>query len=91
MICFFLQGFNETEIKLKLENVQKIWQRFLYSDSIMLEAERQKNAFGRVDDWAVEVLKLLEDDVLTTLIQVCIFLCQNLSRIDCTLLLGVSN
>lgn len=57
----------------------------------MLEAERQKNAFGRVDDWAVEVLKLLEDDVLTTLIQVCIFLCQNLSRIDCTLLLGVSN
>lgn len=57
----------------------------------MLEAERQKNAFGRVDDWAVEVLKLLEDDVLTTLIQVRIFLCQNLSRIDCTLLLGVSN
>ncbi|KAJ1409926.1 Exostosin-like [Sesbania bispinosa] len=25
-----LQGFNDTEIKLKLANVQKIWQRFLY-------------------------------------------------------------
>lgn len=65
-----LRGFNETEINLKLANVQKIWQRFLYRDSILLEAERQKAAFGHVDDWAVEFLKLTEDDVTTTLIQV---------------------
>lgn len=72
MVCD-LQGFNETEINLKLANVQKIWQRFLYRDSILLEAERQKAVFGHVDDWAVEFLKLTEDDVTTTLIQVCIF------------------
>jgi len=77
-----MQGFNETEINLKLANVQKIWQRFLYRDSILLEAERQKAAFGHVDDWAVEFLKLTEDDVTTTLIQVFIFLCQNYSRIN---------
>ncbi|WJX11200.1 adenylosuccinate synthase [Trifolium repens] len=65
-----LRGFNDTEINLKLANVQKIWQRFLYRDSILLEAERQKSAFGHVDDWAVEFLKLTEDDVTTTLIQV---------------------
>jgi hypothetical protein len=53
----------------------------LYRDSILLEAERQKSAFGHVDDWAVEFLKLTEDDVTTTLIQVFIFF-QNYSRID---------
>ncbi|TKY62593.1 glucuronoxylan glucuronosyltransferase F8H [Spatholobus suberectus] len=65
-----LRGINDTEIKFKLANVQKIWQRFLYRDSVLLEAERQKTAFGYVDDWAVEYLKLIEDDVFTTLIQV---------------------
>ncbi|XP_010265756.1 PREDICTED: uncharacterized protein LOC104603432 isoform X1 [Nelumbo nucifera] len=65
-----LRGFNETEIDFKLANVQRIWQRFLYRDSVLLEAERQKRASGRVDDWAVEFLRLSEDDVLATFIQV---------------------
>ncbi|GFY80585.1 DNA-binding protein [Actinidia rufa] len=64
-----LRGFNETEIEFRLANVQKIWQRFLYRDSILLEAERQKAAFGRVDDWAVKFLQLVEDDVTATIIQ----------------------
>lgn len=66
---------NETEIEFKLENVRKIWQRFLYRDSILLEAERQKTAFGNVEDWAVQLLQLSEDDVFATLIQVYL-LCQ---------------
>ncbi|KAG2403424.1 glucuronoxylan glucuronosyltransferase [Vigna angularis] len=65
-----LRGFNETEIKFKLENVKKIWQRFVYRDSVLLEAERQKYAFGHVDDWAIEFLKLTEDDVSATLMQI---------------------
>ncbi|XP_014514271.1 uncharacterized protein LOC106772395 [Vigna radiata var. radiata] len=65
-----LRGFNETEIKFKLENVKKIWQRFVYRDSVLLEAERQKSAFGHVDDWAIEFLKLTEDDVSATLMQI---------------------
>ncbi|KAI3935162.1 hypothetical protein MKW92_005632 [Papaver armeniacum] len=48
----------------------KIWQRFLYRDSILLEAERQKTTFGHVEDWAVEFLRLTEDDVFSTFIQV---------------------
>ena len=36
----------------------------------MLEAERHKAAFGRVDDWAVKFLQLVEDDVTATIIQV---------------------
>ncbi|XP_050244781.1 uncharacterized protein LOC126692990 isoform X1 [Quercus robur] len=65
-----LRGFNETEIEYKLANVQKIWQRFLYRDSMMLEADRQKTAFGHVEDWAVELLQLIEDDVFATFVQV---------------------
>ncbi|KAJ9184754.1 hypothetical protein P3X46_004449 [Hevea brasiliensis] len=65
-----LRGFNDTEKEFKLANVQKIWQRFLYSDNVLLEAERQKAAFGRSDDWAVEFLQLVEDDVFTTFVQV---------------------
>lgn len=65
-----LRGFNETEIQFRLANVQKVWQRFLYRDSILLEAKRQNAKFGRMDDWAVEFLKLREDDVFTTLIQI---------------------
>ncbi|KAK2653248.1 hypothetical protein Ddye_013104 [Dipteronia dyeriana] len=65
-----LRGFNETEIQFRLANVQKIWQRFLYRDSILLEAKRQQAAFGRVDDWAEKFLQLSEDDVFTTVVQV---------------------
>ena len=77
LIHFFLQGFNDTEIEFKLANVQKIWQRFLYRDSVLLEAERQKTAIGHVDDWAVEFLKLTEDDAFATLIQVLLFFLPN--------------
>lgn len=66
----FLQGINETEINFLLENVKKIWQRFLYRDSILLEAERQKTGFGHVSPWAEELSQLKEDDVFGTLIQV---------------------
>ncbi|GAV57281.1 Exostosin domain-containing protein [Cephalotus follicularis] len=64
-----LRGFNETEIEFKLGNVQKIWQRFLYRDSILLEAERQKVVFGHVKDWAIQFSELGEDDVFATFIQ----------------------
>lgn len=53
--------------------MQKIWQRFLYRDSILLEAERQKTGFGHMDDWAVEFSQLIEDDVFQTFVQVNIF------------------
>uniref|UniRef100_A0A5B6Z8Z3 EGF-like domain-containing protein n=1 Tax=Davidia involucrata TaxID=16924 RepID=A0A5B6Z8Z3_DAVIN len=65
-----LRGINETEREFKLANVQKIWQRFLYRDSILLEAERQKTVFGHVEDWAVKFLQLSQDDVFATFIQV---------------------
>ncbi|KAK9921833.1 hypothetical protein M0R45_030329 [Rubus argutus] len=65
-----LRAFNETEIKFRLANVQKLWQRFLYRDSILLEAERQKTSFGHMDDWAVEFSQLIEDDVFQTFVQV---------------------
>ncbi|KAL1821056.1 hypothetical protein ACET3Z_015925 [Daucus carota] len=65
-----LRGINETEINFLLENVKKIWQRFLYRDSILLEAERQKTGFGHVSPWAEELSQLKEDDVFGTLIQV---------------------
>ncbi|KAI3996940.1 hypothetical protein MKX01_021216 [Papaver californicum] len=65
-----LRGFNETELEFMLENVKRIWQRFLYRDSILLEAERQKTTFGHVEDWAIEFLRLTEDDVFSTFIQV---------------------
>ncbi|MCL7032374.1 hypothetical protein MKW94_014181, partial [Papaver nudicaule] len=62
-------GFNETELEFMLENVKRIWQRFLYRDSVLLEAERQKTTFGHVKDWAIEFLRLTEDDVFSTFIQ----------------------
>ncbi|XP_057535580.1 uncharacterized protein LOC130813737 isoform X1 [Amaranthus tricolor] len=65
-----LRAFNKTEIEFKLANIQRIWQRFLYHDSVLREAERQKSVFGHVDDWAAEILKLTEDDAFATLIQV---------------------
>ncbi|KAE9613064.1 putative EGF-like domain, exostosin [Lupinus albus] len=73
-----LRGFNDTEIKYKLANVQKIWQRFFYRDSILLEAVRQKAVYRYLDEWAIELSKLTEDDVFTTLMQVFIFLCQTI-------------
>lgn len=61
-----------------LKNVKKIWQRFLYRDSMLLEAERQKNVFGHVTAWAKELSQLKEDDVFATLMQVLgIFLTEN--------------
>lgn len=70
---YTLQGIKETEIEFKLANVQKIWQRFLYRNSILLEAERQKTAFGLVEDWAIQFLQQSEDDVFTTFVQVFFF------------------
>ncbi|THG19065.1 hypothetical protein TEA_025284 [Camellia sinensis var. sinensis] len=70
VVATIIQGFNETEIEFRLANVRKIWQRFLYRDSFLLEAERQKTASGRVDDWATMFLQLVEDDVVATIIQV---------------------
>lgn len=65
------QAINETEIEFMLANVRGIWQRFLYRDSILLEAERQKKVFSKEDDWSVELSKLgKEDDVFSTFIQV---------------------
>lgn len=74
----FPQGINDTEINFMLENVKKIWQRFLYRDSILLEGERQKTVFGHVKVWAKELSQLKEDDVFATLVQVpSIFLTEN--------------
>ncbi|OAY72654.1 hypothetical protein ACMD2_26845 [Ananas comosus] len=65
-----LRAINETEIEFMLANVRGIWQRFLYRDSILLEAERQKKVFSKEDDWSVELSKLgKEDDVFSTFIQ----------------------
>ncbi|MQL79110.1 hypothetical protein Taro_011525 [Colocasia esculenta] len=66
-----LRGINETTIETMLGNVRMIWQRFLYRDSVLLEAERQKKIFGKMEDWAVEYSKLgEEDDIFSTFIQV---------------------
>ncbi|KAL5569670.1 hypothetical protein UlMin_026245 [Ulmus minor] len=65
-----LRKFNETEIEFMLANVKKIWQRFLYRDSFMLEAKRQKAAYGRMEDWAVQFSELFEDDVFATFVQI---------------------
>lgn len=65
-----LRGINETELEFKLANVQKLWQRFLYRDSVMLEARRQNKSHGHLDDWALQYSLFTEDDVLSTFIQV---------------------
>lgn len=64
-----MQGFNETEIESMLANVRQIWQRFLYRDSVLLEAQRQKILFGDAEDWAEQFSKLEDDDVFSTFIQ----------------------
>lgn len=56
--------------------MQKIGERFLYHDSIMLEAKRQKDAYGRMEDWAVQLSQFVEDDVFATFVQVCMIPCQ---------------
>ncbi|VFQ91192.1 unnamed protein product [Cuscuta campestris] len=65
-----LRSINETEIEFKLATVKKIWQRFMYRDSVLLEAERQKALHGHVEDWADQFSQLTEDDVFATVIQV---------------------
>lgn len=74
-------------MRFKLANVQKIWQRFLYRDSVLLEAERQKTAHGFVAGWAEALLHLSEDDVFATFLQVFIHVLQVRKRYvyDCTL------
>ncbi|XP_042417435.1 uncharacterized protein LOC122006135 isoform X1 [Zingiber officinale] len=64
-----LQRLDETEIDLMLANLHQIWQRFLYRDSVLLEAQRQKKIFPDEEGWAVEFSKLEEDDVFATFIQ----------------------
>ncbi|CAN4099793.1 unnamed protein product [Withania somnifera] len=65
-----LRSFNETEIEFKLASVKKIWQRFLYRNSVVLEAERQKAVRGSVEDWGLKFSQFEEDDVFATFIQV---------------------
>ncbi|KAG6493187.1 hypothetical protein ZIOFF_048164 [Zingiber officinale] len=65
-----LQRLDETEIDLMLANLHQIWQRFLYRDSVLLEAQRQKKIFPDEEGWAVEFSKLEEDDVFATFIQI---------------------
>ncbi|KAK9123480.1 hypothetical protein Sjap_013082 [Stephania japonica] len=54
----------------EIPNLMQILRRFFYRDSILLEAERQKIGYGHVADWAIEALKLSEEDVLSTFIEV---------------------
>ncbi|KAI4325685.1 hypothetical protein MLD38_031063 [Melastoma candidum] len=63
-----LRMFNETEVRFKLDTVKRIWQRFVYRDSIVLEGVRQKQA-GLAGDWATAFSQLSEDDVFATFIQ----------------------
>ncbi|PKA53601.1 putative glucuronoxylan glucuronosyltransferase F8H [Apostasia shenzhenica] len=65
-----LQGFNETEVELMLANVRLIWQRFVYRDAILLEAQRQRKLFSDEEGWAVEFSKLGEDDAFSTFVQI---------------------
>ncbi|GJT73770.1 exostosin family protein [Tanacetum coccineum] len=65
-----LRGFNETEVEFMLTSVKNIWQRYFYRDAIMLEAERQKSAYGYIKDWAETLSELSDDDVFTTFIQI---------------------
>lgn len=64
------QSTTEAEVELKLANVRKIWQRFLYCDSVMLEADRQNTTIGLTEDWAAKFKEIEGDDAFTTLVQV---------------------
>ncbi|KAJ7243809.1 hypothetical protein O6H91_Y433300 [Diphasiastrum complanatum] len=72
-----LRNMSESEVDAKLNAVQKIWQRFVYRDSIMLEAKRQQQLHNFKDEWATQYAKLLDDDVFATLIQVLHFKLHN--------------
>nr|XP_034603007.1 uncharacterized protein LOC117863419 [Setaria viridis] len=66
-----LRGINETQVEFMLGNVRRMWQRFFYRDSILLEAQRQKRLFSEEAPWSVEVSKLPDDDdVFVTFMQV---------------------
>lgn len=64
------QSIDEAEVELKLANVRKIWQRFLYRDSILLEAARQNATIGLTENWATKFHEIEGDDAFTTLVQV---------------------
>jgi hypothetical protein len=67
----YTQGINETQVEFMLGNVRRMWQRFFYRDSMLLEAQRQKSLFSEEAPWSVEVSKLPDDDdVFATFIQV---------------------
>ncbi|GFP89678.1 probable glucuronosyltransferase gut1 [Phtheirospermum japonicum] len=63
-----LRSINETEVEFKLANVKKVWHRFLYRDSVLLEADRQNATVG-VGVWAVKFAEIDGDDVFNTLMQ----------------------
>ncbi|EPS66816.1 hypothetical protein M569_07961, partial [Genlisea aurea] len=65
-----LRNISDAEIETKLSNVRKIFPRFLYRDSVMLEAARQKKLHGVVEDWAVQFSQIHGDDVFATLMQI---------------------
>ncbi|KAH6772808.1 exostosin family protein [Perilla frutescens var. hirtella] len=65
-----LRSINEAEVEFRLANVRKIWQRFLYHDSIMLEADRQNATIGLTENWAVKFREIEGDDAFSTLVQV---------------------
>ncbi|KAL6553819.1 hypothetical protein OROMI_019492 [Orobanche minor] len=65
-----LRSMDEAEVELKLANVRKIWQRFLYRDSILLEAARQNATIGLTENWATKFHEIEGDDAFTTLVQI---------------------
>lgn len=50
--------------------MRKLWQRFIYRDAVMLEAQRQNAVYGLQEDWADEYSRLIDDDAVATVIQV---------------------
>ncbi|KAL9252050.1 putative glucuronoxylan glucuronosyltransferase F8H [Drosera capensis] len=64
-------NYNSFAVRIREEeipNMIKILRRFFYRGSMLLEAERQRLAFGRVEDWATELSQLHEDDVFASFI-----------------------
>ncbi|MCO5614912.1 hypothetical protein L7F22_069197 [Adiantum nelumboides] len=65
-----LRAINETQLDLKFKAIQQLWQRFLYRDSILLEAQRQKEDFNKTSNWGRAFSTLQDDDALSTFLQV---------------------
>lgn len=65
-----LRAVNETEIDSKLDAVQKLWPRFIYRDSILLEAERQQKEFNKTSEWGRAFSTIVDDDAVSTFLQV---------------------